>query len=176
MAKPGRPGASKGKKKGPTKGTGGLGRKSLEGKGPTPKAEDRPYHRAHKAKKRVEKQAAARPRKGPRVGGGDEWVAGRNSVVEALRADLPVTALYVAEGVEPVENTKGALRWRVGDACVPVDRAQWWAHRRERQGGDPMAEPSSATLNDVPRSAIERVRRTKVNRISFVLIRQQGGK
>ena len=48
MAKPGRPGAAKGKK-GPTKGTGGHGRKALEGKGPTPKAEDRPYHKAFKA-------------------------------------------------------------------------------------------------------------------------------
>ncbi len=80
-------------------------------------------------------------------------------VVEHFTGGQRLLALYVAEGVEPVENTKGALRWRVGDACVPVDRAQWWAHRRERQGGDPMAEPSSATLNDVPRSAIERVRR-----------------
>ena len=50
MAKPGRPGASKGNKKGPTKGTGGLGRKSLEGKGPTPKAEDRAWHVAGKRK------------------------------------------------------------------------------------------------------------------------------
>ncbi|MGB3373729.1 MAG: 23S rRNA (guanosine(2251)-2'-O)-methyltransferase RlmB, partial [Microbacterium sp.] len=41
MVKPGRPGAGNSKKKGATKGTGGLGRKSLEGRGPTPKAEDR---------------------------------------------------------------------------------------------------------------------------------------
>jgi len=34
-------------------------------------------------------------------GGGDhEWIAGRNSVVEALRAELPVTSVYVAEGAE----------------------------------------------------------------------------
>ncbi|NCV81551.1 MAG: 23S rRNA (guanosine(2251)-2'-O)-methyltransferase RlmB, partial [Actinobacteria bacterium] len=44
MAKQGRPGAAKGKK-GPLKGTGGHGRKALEGRGPTPKAEDRPYHK-----------------------------------------------------------------------------------------------------------------------------------
>ena len=36
MAKPGNPSAGKGKKKGPSKGTGGLGRKALEGRGPTP--------------------------------------------------------------------------------------------------------------------------------------------
>ena len=44
MAKPGRPGAGKPKKKGATVGTGGHGRKALEGKGPTPKATDRSWH------------------------------------------------------------------------------------------------------------------------------------
>ena len=37
-------------KKGPMKGTGGHGRKALEGKGPTPKAEDRAWHPAGKRK------------------------------------------------------------------------------------------------------------------------------
>ena len=50
MAKPGNPSAGKGKKKGPLKGTGGHGRKALEGKGPTPKAEDRSWHVAGKRK------------------------------------------------------------------------------------------------------------------------------
>ena len=36
-----------GTKKSTTAGTGGHGRKALEGKGPTPKAEDRPYHKAY---------------------------------------------------------------------------------------------------------------------------------
>ncbi|MFZ2253674.1 MAG: 23S rRNA (guanosine(2251)-2'-O)-methyltransferase RlmB, partial [Bifidobacterium adolescentis] len=38
-------------KKGPTKGSGGKHRNALKGKGPTPKAEDRVYHKAYKAKK-----------------------------------------------------------------------------------------------------------------------------
>lgn len=38
-------------KKGPTKGSGGKHRNKLKGKGPTPKAEDRVYHKAFKAKK-----------------------------------------------------------------------------------------------------------------------------
>src|SRR5690606_28568605 len=60
MVKPGRPGASSsGKKKGPLKGTGGLGRKSLEGRGPTPKAEDRAWHPAGKRKAANERYAAA---------------------------------------------------------------------------------------------------------------------
>jgi 23S rRNA (guanosine2251-2'-O)-methyltransferase len=31
-------------------GSGGRGRKALKGRGPTPKAEDRVYHKAYKAK------------------------------------------------------------------------------------------------------------------------------
>lgn len=82
-----------------TAGSGGRVRRGLEGKGPTPKASERPYHRAYKAKKRAEKQAATKPKRRSRSGDA-EWVAGRNSVVEALRAQLPVSAVYVAEGAE----------------------------------------------------------------------------
>ena len=58
MAKAGsRPGATA-KKKGATKGTGGHGRRALEGKGPTPKAEDRVYHKAYKMKRAAERRAA----------------------------------------------------------------------------------------------------------------------
>ena len=88
----------KGGKK-PTVGSGGQRRRGLEGKGPTPKASDRPYHKAHKLKAKAEKATAARPKRRPKAGDA-EWVAGRNSVVEALRAGMPVTAVYVAEGAE----------------------------------------------------------------------------
>lgn len=92
----------------PTAGSGGRVRRALEGKGPTPKAKDRPYHKAHKkgsansAWDQGGKAPAGRPRRaGGRGGSGDsEWIAGRNSVVEALRAGLPVISLYVAEGAE----------------------------------------------------------------------------
>jgi 23S rRNA (guanosine2251-2'-O)-methyltransferase len=82
----------------PTAGSGGRVRRGLEGKGPTPKAKDRPYHQAYKAAKRAEKSAARRPKR--KAGTEAEWVAGRNSVVEALRAGVPVTGVYVAEGAE----------------------------------------------------------------------------
>ncbi len=84
----------------PTAGSGGRVRRGLEGKGPTPKAKDRPYHKAHKQKVKQERSQATRPRRGPARSGDSEWIAGRNSVVEALRAGLPVTAIYVAEGAE----------------------------------------------------------------------------
>ncbi len=33
----------------PTAGSGGRVKRGLEGRGPTPKAKDRPYHKAHKS-------------------------------------------------------------------------------------------------------------------------------
>ena len=68
-----RPGGNRGKK-GPAVGTGGHGRKALEGKGPTPKAEDREYHPAHKRKQ------AADSLKGN--------FSDRKKVVETLREPL----------------------------------------------------------------------------------------
>jgi 23S rRNA (guanosine2251-2'-O)-methyltransferase len=89
---------AKGRKKGATTGSGGNRRRGLEGKGPTPKAKDRPYHKAHKAAQAAEQRATKGPRK--RAAGDAEWIIGRNSVVEALREDVPVNGIYVAEGAE----------------------------------------------------------------------------
>ncbi|CAB0762663.1 hypothetical protein FRC0293_02123 [Corynebacterium diphtheriae] len=36
-----------------------------------------------------------------------------------------VLAIYVAAAAEPIEDTSDRLRWRVGDSCRPVDRAEW---------------------------------------------------
>jgi 23S rRNA (guanosine2251-2'-O)-methyltransferase len=86
--------------KGATIGSGGRVKRGLEGRGPTPKAKDRPYHKAYKSAERADRGEAARPkRRGPKSTEA-EWVAGRNSVVEALRAGIPITGVYVAEGVE----------------------------------------------------------------------------
>jgi 23S rRNA (guanosine2251-2'-O)-methyltransferase len=83
----------------PTAGSGGRVRRGLEGKGPTPKAKDRPYHKAHKMAARAEKEkAAARPKR--RTSSDAEWAAGRNSVLELLQGGVPVQAVYVAEGTE----------------------------------------------------------------------------
>ena len=121
MAKPGNPSAGKGKKKGPLKGTGGNGRKALEGKGPTPKAEDRSWHVAGKRKAAAERYAAAGgkgrpgqkpgPSRAPKAKAGDdtENVTGRNSVLEALRARIPATAFYIAQRVEMDDRVKEML-------------------------------------------------------------------
>lgn len=107
----------------PTAGSGGRVRRGLEGKGPTPKAAERENHKAYKAKKRAEaeKAKAAGGRSGSRrpKQTDTEWVAGRNSVVEALRAELPVTTVYVAEGAERDGRLREAFRI-VAERGVPL--------------------------------------------------------
>jgi 23S rRNA (guanosine2251-2'-O)-methyltransferase len=110
-------------KKGPSVGTGGHGRKALEGKGPTPKAEDRPYHKAFKNKQLAERSEAKRAsgsrttsaaartgRSGPKGRATEEVVTGRNSVVEALRAGIPAKALHVAVRIEMDDRVKESLK------------------------------------------------------------------
>ncbi len=114
-------------KKGPTVGSGGQKRQGLEGRGPTPKASERTGHPASRRAGAAARAAAegAPVRKGPpaarkaagkaaaarRSGGeGPEYVAGRNPVVEALRAGVPVKAIYVASRIEHDARVKEALK------------------------------------------------------------------
>ena len=120
MVKPGRPGAAK-SKKGPLKGSGGKQRRSLEGKGPTPKAEDRTWHPAGKrkiaqdrlteARERFGKTNSKAPQKTVRRGkdSDNEIINGRNSVLEALRTNVPATTLYIASRVEFDDRVKETL-------------------------------------------------------------------
>ncbi|HEY3016019.1 MAG TPA: 23S rRNA (guanosine(2251)-2'-O)-methyltransferase RlmB [Nocardioides sp.] len=109
----------------PTAGSGGRVRRGLEGRGPTPKAKDRPNHKVYKAKAKAEKVAAARPKR-KAAPGEAEWVAGRNSVVEALRAGMPATAVYVAEGTERDGRLREAfqLAAEAGVALMEVPRGE----------------------------------------------------
>src|SRR6476469_6618239 len=123
-----RRGAIRKSKKGATVGSGGQRRKGLEGKGPTPKAEERTKHvaarRARAAARRDGSSAGGGQRSGasrggaPRGGAGSgrrsrtssEVVAGRNSVVEALRAEVPVTTMYVASRIDSDDRVKEAIK------------------------------------------------------------------
>src|SRR3954467_3041971 len=112
----------------PTAGSGGRVRRGLEGKGPTPKAKDREHHIAHKRHKRAEKGGARSGRRpaGTRGAGESEWVAGRDSVVEALRARMPVSTVYVAEGAERDGRLRETFRLTSerGIAVLEVARAE----------------------------------------------------
>ena len=127
-----------GSKKGARVGTGGHSRRALEGKGPTPKAEDRPYHAAHKRKVAADKAtpasgassgASGRPsarvargaqgKRGGRTSSTHEIVAGRNSVLEALRAGIPVSTVYLAARLEADDRTREIISI-AADAGYPL--------------------------------------------------------
>lgn len=108
-------------------GSGGRPRKALEGRGPTPKAEDREYHPAHQRKVAAQARATTgRPgsssSRGPRPArrsATHEIVSGRNSVLEALRAGVPVTTVYVATRIEHDDRTREIVQL-AADARFPL--------------------------------------------------------
>ena len=95
-------------KKGMTVGSGGQRRRGLEGKGPTPKANERPNHKAYKSGGTGASGGGRPSTTGRSTGGGQrgsrgrsgkassEIIAGRNSVLEALRAHIPASTMFVA--------------------------------------------------------------------------------
>jgi len=137
-------------------GTGGYGKRKLEGKGPTPPAEMRPGHPAQRkaaslAKKAAQDKAgqtsagrsgaggsaagqAGNARGGATRGGqvrgagsaAPELVAGRNPVLEALRARVPATALHVGPRLDNDERIGQAvmLAADAGIAVVEAGRAE----------------------------------------------------
>src|SRR5664279_216402 len=107
-------------RKGAAVGSGGQKRKGLQGRGPTPPAAERKGHPAQgRARRAADTATSGRAR--PATGGrpstarrpnrttrpdadAPEIVTGRNPVVEALRASIPASALYVANGIEVDER------------------------------------------------------------------------
>jgi 23S rRNA (guanosine2251-2'-O)-methyltransferase len=129
----------------PRPGTGGYGRRKLEGKGPTPPAELRPGHpaqrRAATSARRAQTrspsqgesnpQAGAAGRGGPAgrgglpsrgVGAAAEVVAGRNAVLESLRAAVPAIALHVGPRLDADERITEAIKL-AAETGVPVAEA-----------------------------------------------------
>jgi 23S rRNA (guanosine2251-2'-O)-methyltransferase len=111
-----------GSKKGQVVGSGGQKPKRLKGKGPTPKATERPKHPAARTAAAAARRAStpggrAGGRAPRRTGGGrggknatSEWVFGRNAVVEALRAGVPVLTMYVAARIDSDDRVREALK------------------------------------------------------------------
>ena len=115
-----RPGAKRrpGSKKGATKGTGGKNQRGLRGKGPTPKAEDRPYHAAHERKVERERKAAgaaaraaaAERKRAIKIPFGHELIAGRNAVAEAVRAGVPIERVFMVPAAVTDERLGHVVR------------------------------------------------------------------
>jgi 23S rRNA (guanosine2251-2'-O)-methyltransferase len=124
-----RKGAVRRKGRGNTAGSGGRVRRGLEGKGPTPKAEDRPYHVAYRGRgtptSRGGQSRSAAPRTG-RPGSGPEWVVGRNAVLEAMDVAMPIRTAYVAEGAERDDRLRDIFKLAAdrGTPLLEVTRAE----------------------------------------------------
>lgn len=100
-------------------------RRRLEGHGPTPKAEDRVHHKAYKANQA--RGGGPAHSHGSRDtshgrGAGPDWVVGRNPVLEALQAGLPVKAGYVAEGSERDARLREILTY-AAEHSIPLLQA-----------------------------------------------------
>lgn len=108
-----------GTKKGQVVGSGGQRRRGLEGRGATPKAEDRVYHAAHRRAKAAEKKSRGAQQRRRGADDGVELVVGRNPVVECLRADVPATALYVAVGAQSDERLTESVHM-AADRGLPI--------------------------------------------------------
>ncbi|ALP33569.1 23S rRNA (guanosine(2251)-2'-O)-methyltransferase RlmB [Corynebacterium pseudotuberculosis] len=126
-----RPGVRKTNKKGATKGSGAVRRRGLKGKGPTPKAEDRVYHAAHKRKLEKQRRDQGRHKKEETA----ELVVGRNPVVECLHSKVPATSLYIAEGTKNDARLSEAVQMahRRGIPLIEVAR-----HELDRMTGNGM--------------------------------------
>ena len=102
-----------GTKKGQVVGSGGQRRRGLVGKGPTPKATVRPGHPAQRRARRSAEAKDSAGRRSTRGGGaapeGAEALAGRNSVVEALRAGVPAISLHVQIDADMDDRVREAM-------------------------------------------------------------------
>lgn len=135
QSRPGPGGRAKSGK--PRPGTGGYGKRRLEGKGPTPPAHLRPGHPAQR------RAAAAAPGAGRSAVRGDlpspgpaahpaarqrgsgtaaEVIAGRNAVLESLRAPVPVIALHVGPRLDGDQRISEAIALAAGRG-IPVVEA-----------------------------------------------------
>jgi 23S rRNA (guanosine2251-2'-O)-methyltransferase len=104
-----------GTKKGATVGSGGQRRDKLAGRGPTPKATERPHHPAARRERAAKKRAESTTRRpGSRSSGSrrssGSYLMGRNPIVEALRAGIPASALYVQAKADADDRWRECMR------------------------------------------------------------------
>lgn len=113
-----RRGAMRKGKKGATVGSGGVRRRALEGRGPTPRAEERPNHKKYAGASGTGGSAGSGGQvrrsglgsKGGRKSPGSDLVAGRNAVLEALEEKVPATKLTVMVRMDSDERVREIMR------------------------------------------------------------------
>ncbi|CAM4041264.1 23S rRNA (guanosine(2251)-2'-O)-methyltransferase RlmB [Helcobacillus massiliensis] len=99
------------------KGSGGQRRRGLRGRGPTPKAEDRPYHKAYKGTQDTVGRAGAKtgrrrpkPKAQKDIANRPTHIAGRNSVLEAMRDEVPSLGLTLQIRMDVDDRVREIMR------------------------------------------------------------------
>ena len=129
-------------KKTATTGTGGKNRRSLAGRGATPPASAPPHHPAYKKAQAAAARRDNRARVQRRTEESPELLLGRNPVLEALRAQIPATALYVVTG----DTTRGGTDERIAESVqLAADR------------GLPLLEVGKAEFDRMSQGALHQV-------------------
>ncbi|MEJ6760453.1 MAG: 23S rRNA (guanosine(2251)-2'-O)-methyltransferase RlmB [Candidatus Planktophila sp.] len=169
-------GAVRKSKKGPTTGSGGNNKRRLEGKGPTPKAEDRPYHAAAKRKKVAERTSAKSPAAAKKTGAAPrkyakadglrgEIVAGRNAVLEALRESVPATELLVARSIDVDDRVAESLQLALNHGLQIRE-----AHRAEVEGISPNSQGIILSIKPYQYSSFEEITQRAKNPMLIVAL------
>ncbi|WP_433499538.1 23S rRNA (guanosine(2251)-2'-O)-methyltransferase RlmB [Sphaerimonospora sp. CA-214678] len=110
------------KRQGTPKGSGGKIRGSLEGRGATPPAHMRHWYKDKAREQRLEREAAgrasgertARTPTRQRRDDAPEIIGGRNPVLEALRAEIPASALYIAQRIDNDDRVRESIKIAAG--------------------------------------------------------------
>ncbi|CAL9516964.1 putative tRNA_rRNA methyltransferase [Nocardiopsis dassonvillei] len=147
-------------KKGPTKGSGGKGRRSLEGKKGTLPAEQRHWYDGKQRSKAIRRaKDAEAPGTAPRSTRGSEperrrvdsdLLVGRNPVLEALRAGMPASRLFISNSLDTDDRVNEAARLagEQGVEVLEVTRAE--LDRRCESNGQPGAVHQGMALQARP--------------------------
>lgn len=170
-------------KKGPTRGSGGKRARGLQGKGPTPKAEDRTYHPAHARKlkrEEAQRQAEARAaqktkvRKELQLADDYELIVGRNPVFEAIKSGIEPTRLFLSGASMSDARVEDVLRAATasGTPLVEVSRSELdrMSDGAVHQGIAIEVPPYSyASLDELLTSADSQESRERPNDIPLIL-------
>ncbi|MGW5875272.1 23S rRNA (guanosine(2251)-2'-O)-methyltransferase RlmB [Nocardiopsis terrae] len=148
-------------KKGPTKGSGGKNRRSLEPKSGTLPAEQRHWYDGKQRSKTAKQQRARtggpdggsdspRKERSPNRPDNSDLLIGRNPVVEALRAGMPAIRLFLANSLDPDDrvNEAAKLAGSQGVDVVEVNRTD--LDRRCESNGLPGATHQGIVLQVRP--------------------------
>ncbi|MES0833726.1 MULTISPECIES: 23S rRNA (guanosine(2251)-2'-O)-methyltransferase RlmB [Nocardiopsidaceae] len=140
-------------KKGPTKGSGGKGRRSLEGKSGTLPASERHWYDGKQRQRAAKRGPGGGQQDGARSerrSDSSDLLVGRNPVVEALRAGMPATRLFLANSLDPDDRVNEAAKMAGARGIDVVEVTKTELDRRCESNGQPGAVHQGLVLQVRP--------------------------